>query len=74
MPTEENGPGGKTIRYNTADPADLALLIENGAIWQAGPQSQQAAVDALVAGTVPLNDLVPPVVRAAVERAQSSAK
>ena len=41
-------------RFDTSRTEDLKLLIENGMIWNGGPRTLQAAVDALVDGDVPL--------------------
>ena len=50
------------LRYNYEDPADRRELIENGAIWRASPKAQSLAIQDLIDGTVPVNDLVPPEV------------
>ena len=42
-------------------------------VWQAGPKATKAAFDALVSGTLPMNDRVPADIRAAVEREQEPA-
>lgn len=55
-------PGGKVIRYDYTDPADLAAIIASGVVWKAGPQAKQDAVEAIVAGTVPMPTNLPPEV------------
>jgi hypothetical protein len=62
--------GHNVVHYDAADPADLAVIVANGMVWQAGPKATKAAFDALVAGTLPMNDRVPADIRAAIERAQ----
>ncbi len=59
------------MRYDAANPEDLRVLVENGAIWRAGPRAQQAAIEALVAGTLPMNDRVPPEVARFIKSQQS---
>ena len=49
----------RVVRYDASDPEDRRLLIENGAIWEAGPKAQQAAIQDLIEGRVPMNDNVP---------------
>jgi hypothetical protein len=46
------------------DDGDLALLLANGLIWKCPPAGQQRAIDALIAGTLPGNDRVPPAIAA----------
>lgn len=59
-------------RFNLADAADRKQLIENGVIWQCGQKAAQMAFDDLVAGMVPMNDLVPPEVAAIIQKAQAA--
>lgn len=65
--------GGHNVQYyDPADPADLAVIVANGMVWQAGPKAVKAAYDALVAGTLPMNDRVPADIKADIEEAQAS--
>ena len=61
-PTYRNNLDGSHawIRFNYDDPVDLAILTENGLIWKTSERGQQRAIDALIAGTIPMNDKVPP--------------
>ncbi len=52
-----------------SDPDDLRVAIKRGLVWHASPRGQQMAIDALIAGTVPMPDNLPPKVRAYVEAA-----
>jgi hypothetical protein len=58
MPDARCGHGW--LRFNYDDPADLAELVGNGLIWRASQTAQKRAVDAILAGTLPMNDRVPP--------------
>lgn len=68
MSTQTNG----VIRYNPSDPADLAVIVENGLVWKAGEAAQQAAFDALVSGALPMNDRIPADILSAIESARAA--
>lgn len=68
--TSEPVPSGTVQRFDTSNPDDLAFVVANGLVWTAGQESQQAAVDALIAGTLPMNDRVPPQIVAAIAQAR----
>ena len=44
----------------SADLRDLPLLVSSGLIWKCPPRAQKRAIDAILAGTLPMNDRVPP--------------
>lgn len=52
--------GHAWLHYNYDDPADLRDLVENGLIWRASQTAQKRAVEAILSGTLPLNNRVPP--------------
>lgn len=63
----------RDVHYDARDPADLAVLIENGLIWKGGPKTVALAVDALVRGRVPYNDRIPEIVLAHVNQRRADA-
>jgi len=70
---EHNVAGQRVLSYDASNPDDLRTLVENGLIWVAAPAAQQAAVNALASGELPLNDRIPADVRAYIERSLTGA-
>lgn len=59
---------GGIARFDIHDPADLAVLISSGVIWQGGGEAVQAAIKALVSGAVPRPADLPPDVAAYLDQ------
>ena len=55
------------MTFDASKPEDLRVLVENGLVWQAGPKAINAAIDAIIAGTLPMNDRVPPEIARYIE-------
>jgi len=60
------------VRYDQANPEDLAAMIANGLVWSLAPEVQEAAVNALVADPSLMNDRVPDDIRAFIEESAAS--
>jgi hypothetical protein len=58
---------GNVVRYDPAKPEDLAALVANGLVWSLAPEVRGAAMEALLDGTIPMNDKVPDDVRVFIE-------
>jgi len=66
MPEHYDGCAHWRHKYSDK-PEDFAWMVANGTIWMLSPATQQRAVAMIVAGTLPMNDKVPPRIAAYIE-------